>query len=246
MKHRIIALLTAFILCFSTASAFADTSVDTAMNLSTTADAPLAVIKASSALAAAQSMILLFNAGSKREGAVMETCMVIPISVTSDDDIITMEIAALHGVFSPNEVPTEKYDPHHMMAGCESWVRLQLLDNHDGTYSLLTYQEPDDGETLYRDVKRIFSVFAAIRLMISARDASFKDTYHEMAEENWAAFCSRDTSDEETPVFLEMNVTSADVRLNLTYLREPENYPVSNIREYTMADGTTYVWIVME
>lgn len=46
-------------------------------------------------------MILLFNAGSKREGAVMETCMVIPISVTSDDDIITMEIAALHGVFSP-------------------------------------------------------------------------------------------------------------------------------------------------
>lgn len=94
------------------------------MNLSTTADAPLAVIKASSALAAAQSMILLFNAGSKREGAVMETCMVIPISVTSDDDIITMEIAALHGVFSPNEVPTEKYDPHHMMAGCESWVRL--------------------------------------------------------------------------------------------------------------------------
>lgn len=37
----------------------------------------------------------------------METCMVIPISVTSDDDIITMEIAALHGVFSPNEVPTE-------------------------------------------------------------------------------------------------------------------------------------------
>lgn len=60
------------------------------MNLSTTADAPLAVIKASSALAAAQSMILLFNAGSKREGAVMETCMVIPISVTSDDDIITM------------------------------------------------------------------------------------------------------------------------------------------------------------
>ena len=176
----------------------------------------------------------------------METCMVIPISVTSDDDIITMEIAALHGVFSPNEVPTEKNDPHHMMAGCESWVRLQLLDNHDGTYSLLTYQEPDDGETLYRDVKRIFSVFAAIRLMISARDASFKDTYHEMAEENWAAFCSRDTSDEGTPVFLEMNVTSADVRLNLTYLREPENYPASNIREYTMADGTTYVWIVME
>ena len=246
MKHRIIALLTAFILCFSTASAFADTSVDTAMNLSTTADAPLAVIKASSALAAAQSMILLFNAGSKREGAVMETCMVIPISVTSDDDIITMEIAALHGVFSPNEVPTEKYAPHHMMAGCESWVRLQLLDNHDGTYSLLTYPEPDDGETLYRDVKRIFSVFAAIRLMISARDASFKDTYHEMAEENWAAFCSRDTSDEGTPVFLEMNVTSADVRLSLTYLREPENYPASNIREYTMADGTTYVWIVME
>lgn len=216
------------------------------MNLSTTADAPLAVIKASSALAAAQSMILLFNAGSKREGAVMETCMVIPISVTSDDDIITMEIAALHGVFSPNEVPTEKYDPHHMMAGCESWVRLQLLDNHDSTYSLLTYQEPDDGETLYRDVKRIFSVFAAIRLMISARDASFKDTYHEMAEENWAAFCSRDTSDEGTPVFLEMNVTSADVRLSLTYLREPENYPANNIREYTMADGTTYVWIVME
>jgi hypothetical protein len=105
------------------------------MNLSTTADAPLAVIKASSALAAAQSMILLFNAGSKREGAVMETCMVI---------------------------------------------------------------------------------------------------------------CSRDTSDEGTPVFLEMNVTSADVRLSLTYLREPENYPASNIREYTMADGTTYVWIVME
>ena len=39
---------------------------------------------------------------------------------------------------------------------------------------------------------------------------------------------------------------SADVRLSLTYLREPENYPASNIREYTMADGTTYVWIVME
>ena len=132
-----------------------------------------------------------------------------------------------------------------MMAGGENWVRLQLLDNHDGTYSLLTYQAPDDGDTLYKDVKLIFSESSAETLRSSAKSA-FWDTYYELAEANWAAFCSRDTDDEGTPAFLEMNVTSENVRLNLTYLREPENYPVSNIREYTMADGTTYIWIVME
>lgn len=216
------------------------------MNLSTTADAPLAVIRSSSALAAAQSMILLFNAESKREGAVMQTCLLIPLSETVDGDTITLEVASYHGVFSPDAVPTEEYgDPHHMVAGGSSSVRLQLLDNHDGTYSLLTYQKPDDGETLYSDIALIFSESTAETLSTSAKEA-FWDTYHELAEENWAAFCSRDTSDEGTPVFLEMNVTSADVRLSLTYLREPENYPASNIREYTMADGTTYIWIVME
>lgn len=245
MKYRIIALLTAFILCFSTVSAFADTSVDTDMNLSATADAPLAVIKASSALAAAQSMNLLFYADGNRKGAVMQTCLLIPLSETVDGDIITLEVASYHGVFSPDEVSTEEYDPHHMMAGGENWVRLQLLENHDGTYSLLTYQAPDDGDTLYKDVKLIFSESTAETLRSSAKQ-TFWDTYYEEAEENWAAFCSRDTSDEGTPAFLEMNVTSEDVRLNLTYLREPENYPASNIREYTMADGTTYVWIVME
>lgn len=215
------------------------------MNLSATADAPLAVIKASSTLAAAQSMILLFNGSPNREGAVMQTCLLVPLSVTSEDDIITMEIAARNGVFSPDAIPTEEYDPHHMMASGDNWVRVQLLDNHDGTYSLLTYQEPDDGETLYEDVSLIFSEATAETLMTSAKEA-LKETYYELAEENWAAFCSRDASDEGTPVFLEMNVTSEDVRLNLTYLREPENYPASNIREYTMADGSTYVWIVME
>lgn len=191
-------------------------------------------------------MILLFNGNPDREGAVMQTCLLILLSETVDGDIITLEVASYHGVFSPDEVPTEEYgDPHHMMAGGENWVRLQLLDNHDGTYSLLTYQEPDDGETLYKDVKLIFSESTAETLSTSAKKA-FWDTYYELAEENWAAFCSRDTSDEGTPVFLEMNVTSDDVRLNLTYLREPENYPASNIREYTMADGTTYIWIVME
>jgi len=32
--------------------------------------------------------------------------------------------------------------PPREMAGCKGCVRLRLLDNHDGTYSLLTYQEP--------------------------------------------------------------------------------------------------------
>lgn len=60
--------------------------------------------------------------------------------------------------------------------------------------------------------------------MPSAKEA-LKSAYYELAEENWAAFCSHNTSDEGTPIFLEMNVTSEDVGLNLTYLREPENSP---------------------
>ena len=64
------------------------------MNLSATADAPLAVIKASSALAAAQSMNLLFYADGNRKGAVMQTCLLIPLSETVDGDIITLEVTA--------------------------------------------------------------------------------------------------------------------------------------------------------
>ena len=69
-----------------------------------------------------------------------------------------------------------------------------------------------------------WSQWVAETLMPSAKEA-LKSAYYELAEENWAAFCSHNTSDEGTPIFLEMNVTSEDVGLNLTYLREPENSP---------------------
>lgn len=248
MKRRIAIFLTLLMFSITMTAAFADVSIDNLdFNISGTAEEPLAVVKASSALSAAQAIQLLFQAQADYgdEDAVMQACMTIPLSVTADGDVITMELADLNATFTDNDKePEYSSEEHHIMAGGENWTRIQLLDNHDGTYSLLTYQEPDDGMYLYSYVRLIFSESTANMLCSSEKEALWEKYYAE-ADRNWEAFCSRDVSDEGTPVILEMNVTTDDVNLNLTYLRDPDKYPASNIREYTMEDGTSYIWIIM-
>lgn len=215
--------------CFSFASA-------EGINLSASVESPLAVIAASSSENATKAAFLLYQANGPRDGATMETCVFETLSDSIDGEVETKELYVLRITFG------EDTDEPELSSGAY-FLKIQLLQNSDGTYSLLSFLIPEEGENMYTEVENYFSAEAA-EMLVSQQDDLMTAAQAE-ALTVWNQYCNKSTDANGSSTIMSSispddirNSNDPSLQVGMLISSIDENL----IREYTV-DGNSLVWI---
>lgn len=224
------------LLCMILVCSCVSTATAEGINLSTTAESPLAVISASSSTNAARAAILLYLAAGIREDATIETCVVKTLSDSTIDGIDTMELYALDVTFGKNT------DKPKLSSGAY-FVKLQLSENEDGTFSLLSFFTPEEGDNLYKEVTEYFTDDAS-QVLMSQQDELMEQAQTE-ALAVWEQYYNKE-SDEDGTDMIVTSISTSEIQEsddpNLRTGQTLSSVDNSLIQEYEK-DGISNVWI---